>query len=445
MSNALAIAAVTSSLVNLITVQLREVAANPSLNFPSGVSVTAQPPDAANNDTFLHQVNLFLYNVMPNAAWRNMPVPSQVKRGESAMPPLALNLYYLITAYTRDTSDGGDTSGHKLLGTVMSIVNDHAILKAADLAIPESDLQNQVDGVRLTLQPLSVEEIFRLWSGFQAQYRTSVAYEASVVLIDSTLPTRTPLPVLQRGRDAGGTTVQPDPLPYPTLFSVQLANAKAAGSPGSVASPAALPPTALLQDVLVIAGHRLDGATVAARFNSQRLSTPIDIVVPQTNVPESSRTADEIRVKLLTDPAHPGVDLTKWPAGLYTVSAIINPGSKTEQATNELPFSLAPQIDTSQPITPTRDTNGDVTITLSCSPQVLPEQRVALLLGDQEIVVQPRPKQTNSLTFVAGNVASGDYLLRLRVDGVDSFPFTRTGDPITRPPTFDDKQRIQVP
>jgi hypothetical protein len=39
--------------------------------------------------------------------------------------------------------------------------------------------------VRVTLQPLSLEEMSRLWSTFQTQYRLSVAYEVSVVLIDS--------------------------------------------------------------------------------------------------------------------------------------------------------------------------------------------------------------------------------------------------------------------
>ncbi len=120
MSNALAIAAVTTSLVNLISTK---IGADPAQNLPSGIGVTAQPPDAANNDTnFTHQVNLFLYHAMPNAAWRNMPIPA---RGDSAQPPLALNLYYMITAYAREKGDTGDIDSHNLLGRVMRVLFDH--------------------------------------------------------------------------------------------------------------------------------------------------------------------------------------------------------------------------------------------------------------------------------------------------------------------------------
>src|SRR5947207_13778013 len=116
----------------------------------------------------------------------------------------------------------------------MSALHDHAVLLLDDIAQanPKSELQNQIDRVRITLQPLSVEEIFRLWSGFQSQYRVSVAYEVAVVLIESTQRTRTSLPVLRRGSDNRGTTVQPDPLPYPTIFSVRLANQKPKAKPG---------------------------------------------------------------------------------------------------------------------------------------------------------------------------------------------------------------------
>ena len=51
-------------------------------------------------------------------------------------------------------------------------------------------------GIRITLQPLSIDDISKLWAGFQMQYRLSVAYEVAVVLIDSTRPTRAAPPVL---------------------------------------------------------------------------------------------------------------------------------------------------------------------------------------------------------------------------------------------------------
>ena len=208
MSNELAIAAVTATLHNLIL----NVSQNTGL---SGASITTKPPDKA-RDEAINQINLFLYQVLPNAAWRNMDIPQRVKSGETSMPPLALNLYYMVTAY----GDGdNDVFGHLLLGHAMRILYDNSVLgpdeiKTALASAPynlggdNSELQNQVERVRITFQPLSVEEIFRLWSGFLTQYRVSVAYEVAVVLIESKQTARTPLPVLTRGKDDRGIAAQ---------------------------------------------------------------------------------------------------------------------------------------------------------------------------------------------------------------------------------------------
>src|SRR2546422_6265824 len=112
MSNALAIAAVTATLRNL----LQNISNITGLD---DTRVTTQPPDEARISTNPNQLNLFLYQVLPNAAWRNMDIPQQVRSGETAMPPLALNLYYMLTAYGIGNND---VLGHSLLGHAMSIL-----------------------------------------------------------------------------------------------------------------------------------------------------------------------------------------------------------------------------------------------------------------------------------------------------------------------------------
>lgn len=441
MSNALAIAAVTTSLVNLISTK---IGADPAQNLPSGIGVTAQPPDAANNDTnFTHQVNLFLYHAMPNAAWRNMPIPA---RGDSAQPPLALNLYYMITAYAREKGDTGDIDSHNLLGRVMRVLLDHPVLSSADITMPGSDVENQVDRIRITMQPLTIEELYRLWTGFQTQYRLSVSYEVSVILIESSRAVSTPLPVLKLGVTGRGATVTPDVFPYPVLFSVQLNNFVSPISPGSFGglNPANVPPIALPGDKLVIQGHRLSGPQVNVSFASAA-ATPAVPVVPDAN------TGDSITVTIPPDTTG------SWPYGYYTLSVIITspnviPGQPPQvQTTNALAVALAPQIDTTTKPTATRDSQGNVTITLSSVQQVLPTQNVSLLLNDLEVLADVRTVMTNALSFAGQNIPAGDYLMRLRIDGVDSFPFVRTGypqqpfDPIKNPPVFDPNQRITIP
>src|ERR1043166_3408480 len=100
MSTALAIASVTAVLKDLLNNGL--IDHNVSKVLESDVLVTALPPDRVDtsNHATASQLNIFLYNVAPNVAWRNVKLPSRDSNGERiSNPPLALDLSYLITAY----------------------------------------------------------------------------------------------------------------------------------------------------------------------------------------------------------------------------------------------------------------------------------------------------------------------------------------------------------
>ena len=410
MSNALAIAAVTATLRSILETGVR---ADPDLN---DATVTTQPLDKArDSNNTANQLNLFLYQTLPNAAWRNMDVPRQVMPGETGMPPLALKLYYLMTAYGRD-NDTTQPFSQQVLGKAMSVLHDHALLgpeeiRAATAAsLPRNDLDRQVERVRFTLQPLTLEELSKLWTGLQTQYRLSVAYEATVVLIDSTQPSRTPLPVLTRGPQDRGVGSQPDLIPpFPALDDVLPPNRQ---------------PSARLGETLTLSGHHLDGTNVGVVFNHPLWTAPVPVS------PEPGATATTLAVKLPNQPA-------VWPAGFYTVAVRVQrPGESHRRTTNELSFSLAPTMT----IAPQTAPAGDITFTVTCSPQVRPEQRAALLLGDREILAEPHPAPTNSVTFLAAGVAAGEYFVRLRIDGVDSLLVDRS----VTPPVFDPTQKVTV-
>ena len=407
MSNSMAIAAVTATLRNLL---FQGVTADPDL---VDTTVTTQAPDQArDSNNNANQINLFLYQTEPSAAWRNMDMPRQVKPGETGQPPLALNLYYLITAYGRNDDD---VFGHRVLGRAMSSLHDHPVFGAEEIkaALFGNDLHEQVERVRMTPQSLSLEEMSKLWNTFQTRYRISAAYQVSVVLIESTRPAKTPLPVLTRSSDDQGITARADLTPpFPTLESVD---------------PPDNQPSACLGGVLTLSGHHLDGDSVLVRFMSRRLTQAIEVS------PLAGGTAREIRVELPDEPAN-------WHAGLYSLAAIISRADDQDRTTNELPLSLAPRITTGLPITIARNPGGDAEIILTCSPQVQPEQRAALLLGDREVLAQPHPVQTDTLMFVVTDANPGEYFLRLRVDGVDSLLVDRT----VIPPVFDETQKVEI-
>ncbi|HLQ10414.1 MAG TPA: DUF4255 domain-containing protein [Ktedonobacteraceae bacterium] len=449
MSNALAIAAVTKTLYNLLH---NEFAINPSQDPLTGVNVTMQPPDAANSETSPFQVNLFLYHVMPNAAWRNMPLPNHVLPGETGQPPLALNLYYMITTYARENSGTGDIDSHNLLGRVMRILYDHPVLSAAEIqaAMQESDLQNQIERIRITMQPLNIEEIYRLWTGFQTQYRLSVSYEAAVVLIESTRAVSRPLPVLQIGRDGLGATVVPDRFPYPVLFSAQVKNIVLPAPPGNFGSPdvSGTPPIALQGDTLIIQGHLLSGPAVHVVFASLQSQSPPPISL-------GKHSGDSIEITIPPDTSG------QWPYGYYMLTVQIDqlPPSPTSpqfppQNTNSLVVALAPQIDPKTRPVALKKANGDINLTLKSVQKVLVGQKVSLLLNDQEIPSDPRAADTNALSctgpIIEQSKKPATYTLRLRVDGVDSIPFNRPinpqqpWDPFKNPPQFDSNQQVTI-
>lgn len=406
MSNSLGIGAVTATLRDLLS----GIATVPDLE---DTTVTTRPLDQAReNGNTAGQLNVFLHLTLVNGAWRNMDLPQQVKSGETVEPPLPVNLYYLITAYGRNNDD---VFAHRILGQAMSILHDHPVLSRAEIqaALPGNDLHEQIERVRITPQSMSVDEMSKLWTTFQTQYRISAAYQAAVVLIESTRPAKTPLPVLARAPGDQGATAQADLIPpFPALKAVILPNRQ---------------PAARLGEVLTIRGHHLEGDNVVVRFANPRLENAI-VVVPQPG-----RTATEMTVQLPDD-------LADWVAGAYTLSAVISRAEDQERATNELPFSLAPRILNVAPNPAPRAGNGEVELTLTCSPQVRPGQRAALLLGDREVRSQPLAAPTDRLEFRVTAAVAGEHFIRLRLDGVDSLLVDRS----VTPPVFDPTQKVTI-
>jgi hypothetical protein len=406
-SNSLAIAAVTATLRNLLA---QGLGADPGM---AGASVTTLPPDKARDGVNVNQVNVFLYLTMPDAALRNLTPWYEARSGETASPPLPLTLHYVITAYGQDNDD---VLGHRALGAAMAALHDHPVLGAAELnaAVPGSDLGSQVERVRVTPHAVNLDEMSKLWMTFQSQYRISAVYQASVVLIDSSHEARAPVPVLMRGGGDTGVQSQADLTPpFPTIVAV--------APPGSQ-------PSARLGDTLTLTGFHLDGDTVLARFASSRLAGAIDVS------PVAGGTATRLAVPLPDDPAG-------WPAGLWTVEVVVRRAGQPERVTGELPFALSPAITSALPMAVQRDAGGTATMTLTCSPEVRPGQRAALLIGGRAVLAQPHPNQTDTLTFSIGDADAGDFSIRLRIDGVDSLLVADYG---ARPPAFDQKQRVTI-
>lgn len=415
MSNTLAIAAVTATLQKLI---------EDAIQADDGSSkVTTRSPDKLGDET--NQLNLFLYHAEISAAWRNQnELPGQLKRGESGNPPLPLDLYYLLTAYGKSTPLG-EEDGHKLLGRAMSVLHDHALLGADEIrnALPGNDLHQQIERVRITAQPLGIDEMNKLWGAFQTNYRLSVAYRVSLVLIESQRSKRAPLPVLTIGAGDSGIISQPSLIPpYPTLESIIL--------PANQTS-------ARLGDPITLVGHHLSGSAVEVRLVHPVLSSPI--VIPSAAFIVAGN-------KAITFPIpNTGSAPRDFPAGFYSVSVAVTDGGET-RLTNELALPLAPRIESRSPASAPA---GNFTVTVTCKPQVRPAQRLRLLFGGSGSEIAPEPfalpgstSAASTLIFNIQNASPGQQFLRLRVDGVDSILIQAVGVPPVL--QFDPAQMVTV-
>jgi hypothetical protein len=256
---------------------------------------------------------------------------------------------------------------------------------------------------------LNTEEVSKLWTAVQSHYRPTAAYVATVVLIESTLPARAALPVLSRGpvvdlvsgRDRG-VVVEPSLLaPLPTIQSVV---------------PRSLDPVATVGGGVDINGHHLDGAGATVLLTNDRFQPEQEVAVDEG---ASSATAS------FTVP-----DL---PVGFYQVALrVIRPGDSDPRTSNQLALIIGPEITTPSPLDVARDGAGTATITLDFHPQARPGQSVSLLLGTRETLAGPIGVATGTLAFVVEDAPTGDQLLRLRVDGVES-PII---DRLAKPPVF---------
>ncbi len=406
MSSPEALAAVTKALQNLLSGEL------------GGASVTTKPPSVARNGETGDQLNIFLYSARHSPAFRNDPLPGKTKSGELAFPPLPLMLKYLITAYGKGDDD---IYGQALLGKAMSILHDHPLLNRAEV---DSGLDKQSERLRITPDPLTLDDMSKLWSSFQsAEYRLSAGYEVSVVLIDSKRSGKAPLPVLKRGEEDRGANVLPSLLP--SLSSLRFPNQK---------------PSAELDNAVILMGEHFPSEGIKIRFRHPLLGDPID-------VPASVQNENEMTVQL------PDVSAAgdKWPVGFYTVCLMTEHSYPAalephQLESNQIPMSLVPKIISVQPQTASP---GDITLTINCVPQIRKEQKTVLLFGNQIISEkQPaNPIDRTTLIFPVKNVAAKPvppetepYTVRIRVDGVDSIPVDFSGGV----PKFDPKQQVKV-
>jgi hypothetical protein len=149
------------------------------------------PADLEGNDTV--RLSIYLYRIAEDAQSKNRP-PVNDGRGRSQKPPLALDLYYLITPLL-----GQPREQQIVLGKTMQVLYDRATLQGTDLV---GSLRASGEPVRIILNPVTLEETTRVWQALEMSYRLSVVYVVRVALMDSRRQ-QAVRPVLEQVADYG--------------------------------------------------------------------------------------------------------------------------------------------------------------------------------------------------------------------------------------------------
>ncbi len=423
MSSALALAAVSASLKDLLNNGLIDH----DLSQIGSFTVTAQPPDRiTTGQTEPNQLNLFLYQVTANSGWRNAGLPSRDSRGARITnPPLALDLHYLLTAY-----GASDLNAEVLLGYAMQLLHENPMLTRQQLRTalgPQSpidgkllpgpfgnlsavDLADQIELIKIAPVYLGTEDLSKLWTAMQARYRPSMAYLVSVVLIQSEARTTVALPVLKQGPDDRGPVARGVPVPV-------LAGIRPAASD--------LLPAVRLGEDLVVSGTNLPSSSATLQLENARLDIRRELT------PTPGARAGQLAVHVPSVAEEPG-GMSGWAVGVYTAAIRMAEPGLPVWTTNGVPVALAPRII----VTPLTASPGTVNLTVTCTPRLRPQQeaQARLLFGDTAIKADSistpvNPLAPTTLQFTLPGVLAGTYLVRLRVDGIDSLPITFLGSP----------------
>jgi len=427
MSNALAIATVTTALAQIVRDAVQSVL--------DGADVLTGQPDSA--PPAGPRVRLFLYQVSPNAALRNNDLPTRSTHGDlTKRPTVALDLHYLLAFY----GDERDLEPQRMLGAAVRDIHAKPVLMrqmienaiASEPFLAASNLAEAIEQIKFTPLPLSLEELSKIWSVFfQTSYALTIAYQASVVLIESEENAQAALPVLRRGAEDQGVDLLLGP--FPILDNIHI------GAPEDAERRPRIPtyPAAQLGILLTLSGQNLAGEIVNIQFEHARLG-----ITKVIEIPPGNRSNTELKIILADDAAA----RTEWAAGLYTVTVTVQTGD-TRRTTNQIPLSFAPKITGFTPSdrVVTRDADGNAALRITCSPQVRPSQHATLRIADREVTAQTPPAEPGTLQFTITNAPTiTNALLRLRIDGVDSLPFIRQAAPLPPRLVFDDNQRITI-
>jgi hypothetical protein len=405
-SNHLAIATVTATLRDLVFSAV-------SADVP-GADVSMVRPDGAGSGVPATGVNIFLYQVTPSAAARNEDVPTRRHDGTLIRRPrVGLDLHYLLSFYGAEAQ----LIPQRLLGSAARMIHAKPVLTreqvdssvSARAFLAGSNLSSDVELVKFTQLPLTLEELSKLWSVFfMSKYTLSVAYQGTVVLIESEESFMSPLPVLLRNLYVQTfrqpvvdevVAVSADDDPIFALSQIRVRGWQLRGD----------------STLAIISGEQVTPSAVSGTELVATLPAPLQAG------PQGLQVMHE---RLMGSPPEgpPPLDLPHRGVESNVVAFVLTP----EITRTGGSYDIDPGVVTTAVVNGVTVHSADVTVDVR--PDVQPDQRVFLLLNELTATdpdnytfpATPLTAASPTLVFPVRQVRPGTYLVRIQVDGAES-------------------------
>jgi hypothetical protein len=380
MSTPNALATVTAALASTLSEVAHAI-------WPGSRVFIGRPERRAGQQRDQPAINIFLYQTTVNPNWRNADAPTRDRNGRLVQrPAIGLDLNYMLTFY------GPGFVPQLLLGHTVSRLHARPLLSQVNISnalsqtdsIPGDSVLRQTDldqyeTIRLSPMHFTLDELSRLWSVFfQTPYDLSIAYQASVILMEAM-----------------------DEIPQPAL--------PVRGAAGYQPAPGAIPQIEQVTPQFVFPGTgsiTLKGKNLAAPGVQVRFGSLPALVAPEFAGPDLS-------VKLPADLS----------AGIIPVSVVT--GSNVTSNAAALVFRPA--------ISKVDFAPSPRQITLDLQPPIQAGQRGLLLLNQRlpdinsterraayALPLVPPAAPASVVAVDAAAVMPGVYLVRVQIDGAES-------------------------
>jgi hypothetical protein len=261
---------------------------------PISIGTPTAPPEQTDGAPVAEgaRINVFLYQIQESPQLKNYDLPGLGTAMAYGAPPLSLNLNLMLTAYGSEVEEENGLNemvAQFLLGSAMRVLHDYPIITAQTQTqrepfgqpILHDSLRRADEQIKLSLDPITLEDLTKVWTALTIPYRLSVAYTVSVVRIESQATRRYP------------RLVGEPPLAGPGIVAVPLdrpgIDAVAVRRPGDPPGSERAFPYARVGDTLIIHGRNFN-CTIEVDLNGLIITvepssaTRIEVEIPDTSL-----------------------------------------------------------------------------------------------------------------------------------------------------------------